>query len=263
MANAIDLKGVEEVLQQFEHRATPFYEVLDGKQLKFKFLEDDLEAAKACLELHLNQLANNGSTAPYRIVFYKRVNANEDGFIKDSEMGSNTFRLNQPGMGMQQYYAIQRGDIDPGQVAGMGGGINAKILETLNGINSRLTALETPLEEDLEESEEEQPQDSGKQILGALAGIIQHPDVQGILAQKLVGLLNLIPSGYMVSQPQQTEAETKQIQQMNEQEIQAVNQALGTLVSAGMTVADFQKLAQIASTDPGKFTMLLSMLKMQ
>lgn len=263
MANAIDLKGVDEVLQQFEHRATPFFEVREGKDLKFKFLDDDLEAAKSCLQIHLEQLANNGTTAPYKIVFYKSVNSAGDGFIKDSEMGSNTFRLNQPGMGMQQYYAIQRGDIDPAQVAGMGGGVNAKILETLNGINSRLIALEKPLEEELEEIEEDQPEDTGKQILGALAGIIQHPDVQSILAQKLVGLLNLIPSGSVNSQPAPTQVQHKQISQMNEQDIQAINQALGTLVNAGMTVQDFEKLANIAATDPSKFTMLLGMLKMQ
>lgn len=263
MGNAIDLKGVDEVLQQFEHRATPFFEVREGKDLKFKFLEEDFEAAKSCLDIHLQQLAANGSTAPYKIVYYGKVNAEKESFIKDSELGSNTFRLNQPGMGMQTYHAINRGEIDPAYVAGMGSGLNAKILETLNGINSRLTALETPLEEDPDESEEDQPQDTGKQILGALAGIIQHPEVQSVLASKLVGLLNLIPSGSLGGQPAPMPAPAKQITQMSQQEIDAVNLALQTLFGAGMTVADLQKLADIAAKDQGKFTMLLGMLKMQ
>lgn len=261
MGNAIDLKGVDEVLAQFEHRNTPFFEVREGKDLKFKFLEDDLEAAKSCLELHLQQLAANGSTAPYKIVWYKSVNPERESFIKDSEMGSNTFRLNQPGVGMQQYYAMQRGEIDPATLGAVGS--NKKILELLTGIDSRLTAIENPIEADLDDPEDEPEESTGKQILGALAGVIQHPEVQQLLAQKLIGLLNLIPTGSGMAAPVQPQPQPKQITQMNEQEIQTVNRALGVLFSAGMTVADIEKLADIAAKDPSKFSMLLSMLKMQ
>jgi hypothetical protein len=266
MSSGIDLKGVEQVMAQYDHRETPFFQVYSGKDLKFQQLNDDLEAARAILETHLNQIQQNGSTAPFKIVFFKSVDPEKERVIKDSEMGSNTFRLNQPGMGMQQYYAIQNGDVSPGEMAGYrNNGSNQKIIELLTAMDSRLTAIEQPLEADPSDGEDEDEPDNTKKILGALSGVISHPRVQELLAEKLIGLLNMIPgasTGGTVQQATHIQQPTKPIQ-MDQTDIERVNAALGTLLSAGMTVNDFEKMASIAQTNPQMLSMFLNMLKQQ
>jgi predicted transcriptional regulator len=42
-----------------------------------------------------------------------------------------------------------------------------------------------------------------------------------------------------------------------------LNELLKVLGNAGMTLQDFQKLANIASSNPGQFSMLLNMLRAQ
>jgi hypothetical protein len=269
MSNGIDLKGVSEVIAQFDYRETPFFFVYQGKDLKFFNEEDDLEAARALLDLHLQQLENNGSTAPFKIAFYKKLK--EDGSIdRQSELGSNTFRVCQPGMGMQKYYAIKNGDISPEMAVSMGGNGNGrvvsqndKIIEMLTAMDSRLTAIETPLEGEDDEDDIE-PETNQSKLMGALAGIVSHPEVQQLLANKLIGLLNLIPSG-LFNKPvtQQPIQQQNTLLNMNEQEQQQLGQYIQVLINAGMGMEDFKKLANIAQTNPGQFSMLLGMLKNQ
>jgi len=263
MSNGIDLKGVDEIMQQFDYRETPFYFVYQGKDLKFFHAEEDLEAGRALLELHLKQLQNNLTTAPFKIVWFKKLKG--DGEIdKQSELGSNTFRVHQPGMSMQKYWAIQNGDVAPEFVAGYGNqkkNGNDEILEYLKGIDSRLTAIENPLPEGEEQEEEDDEPDAGQKVLGALAGIISHPDVQQLLAQKIIGFLNLIPSGNNATVAGANTTPT--IQQPNYNNMEDLNELLKVLGNAGMTLQDFQKLANIATTNPGQFSMLLNMLRAQ
>ena len=206
--------------------------------------------------MHLEQLEKNGSTAPFKIVWYKKLREGTDELDKNSELGSNTFRVVNVGMNMQNYFAIQRGEElpYPNKIGNRDNEALTKIMETLNGIDSRLTAIETPLESE----EEEEEQTPTQKILGALSGVISHPSVQDLLATKLVGLLNLIPTG--------TNNTTPTIQKtlpmpLEEKDLPELNQHLQILIGAGMGLEDFKKLASIANTNPSQFNMLLTMLR--
>jgi hypothetical protein len=261
MSNGIDLKGVSEVLAQFDFRETPFFYVYQGKDLKFFNAEDDIEAARNMLDVTLKTLEKNGSTAPFKIVWYGKLNTDKDEVDKNSMLGSNTFRVVPVGMGMQKYWALQNGDISAEQVAmsGYNGGNygNAKIMEVLTGIDSRLTAMENPLSVDDDDDEQPEPETNQSKLLGALAGIVSHPDVQQLLANKLIGLLNLIPSGAAVGGSQSFNNNS----QPNNGNMNDINTNLQILFSAGMTENDIAKLANIAQTNPAQFSMLLNMLR--
>lgn len=257
MSNGIDLKGVDEVMSQFDYRETPFFYVYQGKDLKFFHADDDIEAGRQLLLLHLKQLENNMTTAPFKIVWYGKLK--EEGQIdKASELGSNTFRVVQPGMSMQKYWALQNGEISP-ELAHLSGNNkskdNSEILELLRSMDSRLTAIEQPIEAD--DDDDDEP-DNGQKILGALAGVVSHPEVQQLLAQKIIGWLNLIPSG------NNSQMNGQQLQQTsNNKSMKDLNEVLQILGNAGMTLEDFNKLANIATTNPNQFNMLLGMLRNQ
>ena len=258
MSTGIDLKGVTEVLNQFDYRETPFFAVYQGKDLKFENIDDDLEAARNLLETHLKQLENNGSTAPFKITWYKRINAANERPDQNSLMGSNTFRVTRIGSNMQDYFAIQRGDLPfPSKMNGVDESLLTRFEQTLAGIESRLTAMEMPLEESEENEEDQTPT---QKILGALSGVIQHPQVQELLANKLIGFLNMIPT----SQPQLIQP-TNKINQMpiSENDLPVLNEYLQILIGAGMGLEDFKKLSNIAQNNPQQFSMLLGMLKTQ
>jgi hypothetical protein len=255
MSTGIDLKGVTEVLSQFDYRDTPFFAVYQGKDLKFENNEDDIEAARAMLNTHLEQLANNGSQAPFKIVWYKKLRPDGERPDPNSLLGSNTFRVVPIGMNMQNFYAMQRGDEIPFKISGKDDS-NSKILELLNGIDSRLTAIENPLEEELDSEEEQTPT---QKILGAISGVISHPSVQELLASKLVGLLNLIPTPAAMGQ---APAATKQITMpIEEKDLPELNDQLQILIQYGMGLEDFKKLANIAKSNNSQFNMLLTMLR--
>jgi hypothetical protein len=121
------------------------------------------------------------------------------------------------------------------------------------------------LEADPSDEQDEDEPDHKKKILGALSGVISHPRVQELLAEKLIGLLNMIPgtsTGGSVQQATHIQQSTKPIQ-MDQTDIERVNAALGVLIQAGMTVNDFEKMASITQTNPQMLSMFLNMLKAQ
>ena len=251
MSNGIDLKGVNEVAAQYDYRETPFFAVYQGKDLKFYNVNDDIEAARSMLLQHLEQLEKNGSTAPFKIVWYKKLKTDSEELEKSSELGSNTFRVVQPGMSMQAYHAINRGDDMPQIISGS----SNKILEALNSIESRLTAIENPLNE---EEEEQEIKESGTQkLMGAISGIINNPSVQEMIAVKLASLLNMIPT----SQPVTTVTQNTQPMKIEEKDLPELNSYLQNLLNAGMGLNDFRMLSDLSIKNPSQFAWLLSMLK--
>ena len=251
MSNGIDLKGVLELLAQFDYRETPFFAVYQGKDLKFYHTNDDIEAARTMLMQHLEQLEKNGSTAPFKIVWYKRLKIDTDELDKNSELGSNTFRVVQPGMSMQAYHAINRGDDMPQIISGS----NNKILEALNSIESRLTAIESPIEDD----EQEIKETGSQKLMGALSGIINQPEILQLIAIKLTGLLDMIPTpGY-----KQQNLQNLTPMKIEEKDLPELNNYLQMLLNAGMGLNDFKKLSEISTKDPKQFAFLLQMLKTQ
>ncbi len=90
MGLPVDLRGIEQVMQQFDFRNTPFYAVSCGNDLKFEFKENDLGKARETLAQTLELIHSNGTKAIYKIAFYDAVNNNK--LTKENLMGTNTFR---------------------------------------------------------------------------------------------------------------------------------------------------------------------------
>jgi hypothetical protein len=154
---------------------------------------------------------------------------------------------------MQNFYALQRGDEIPypKNVGGVNdAGIN-KILESLNAIDSRLTAIETPL------MDEDEQEDKTPTLMGVLGGVLNHPDMIQMIGAKLIGLLSMIPTA-MPTPVQQHKIYAMPIE---EKDLPQLNEYLKILVEGGMSLDDFKKLSNICQTNPTQFAWLLSMLK--
>jgi hypothetical protein len=169
-------------------------------------------------------------------------------------MGSNTFKLNSDN---RNYLAMQPGEIMPYSRSVNGNSDSmAKILDSLNAIDSRLTAIEMPLEDEAEEREET-PTDK---IMGFLGAVVTQPGIVELFGQKLMGLLSFIPSKPM---PQYQEPINNTNMPIEEKDVPKLNEYLEQMIKGGMQLSDFQKLAEISQNNPKHFTWLLSLLKSQ
>lgn len=242
MANGIDLRGSEQVLQSFDLNATPFFAIYQGKDLKFQHLENDIDSAKELLVNNLNVLEQGGSSAPLKIVYYYDLNSNGK-LSNENIKGSNTFRICNGGP--SNYNSFNDGQVIP---------IPYRESRANREQEARILALEQRLLEAEAEEEEETPQAVGG-MQGVLAGLLNNPQIQDALVGRLIGFLDKIlpaqtPAGNIPAMVSGASDDDQQIRQ-----------SLQTLFSKGMTVADIQKLANIAETQTPYFNTLLSMLR--
>lgn len=243
-----DLWLKDSVLKMFDQQKTPYYEVLQGKDLKFDSIDhsDDIEDAKAYLTTQLDAIEHFGSPAQFRINFY-RVLTDKNKF--DQLKASNTFKLNENGAAQPGSYWGNRNAV---------GAVNGS--SDLEEIKEMLLAQQSQINALLEEPDETETQEPGAVggVMGMLAGILNNPQVQEAIAAKAIGFLNTIipdPSGKtMTMQPR------AQLGNITQDDITALNIAVTKLVEHGLTVQDFQKLASIADDKP-KFDMLVGMLR--
>jgi hypothetical protein len=245
MANT-DFRNIDALLSQFDVMATPFIEVYEGKQKKFDYIEDDIDGSRDFLKNQLEAIKFFGNTALFRIAFYRQL-TDSGKLTPDNLKGSNTFKL-------MEYE--EASDTPYWQQKRLGGSSSelTEIKEMLLAQQSQINAL---LQEPDEEEEKEKV--SGfNGFLGAVMPFLQNPDVQKAIAAKIIGFINKIipdPSGktmYMNENPQ--------LAGYTEEEANKINESLITLMSAGMTVNDFEKLAALTK-EPKQFRAYLLMLR--
>ena len=242
-----DLWLKDAVLKMFDQQKTPYYEVLQGKDLKFDSIDhcDDIEDAKAYLTTQLEAIEHFGSPAQFRINFY-RVLTDKNKF--DQLKASNTFKLNENGQAQPGTYWANRNAF---------GMVNSN--NDLDEIKEMLIAQQSQINALLEEPDEttQQPGAVGG-VMGMLAGILNNPAVQEAIAAKAIGFLNTIipdPSGRTM-----TMQTNPRLGNITQDDIMQLNIAVTKLVEHGLTLQDFQKLASIADDKP-KFDMLVGMLR--
>ena len=233
----MDINGrtVEDVLNQYDYRAENdknfkgYYKVCAAKQTKFSHKDDDLPTGRQKLEFNLKAAQLSGNTSLFSICFYNKLDKNGE-LTGDPEYFN--FRLNNP----NDYAPV---------MTQQNNSVNNEILNQLQTINGRLTALE----EDEEEDEEEEEDNS---ILGMLNGLPKET--------KQTLLLNAL-SLFGMKQPQPTingvPGEQTQISETDK-----IKTALKIMSTQTKTLGDdLMKLAEIAQNDPSKFNFLLSMLR--
>lgn len=242
MAQGIDLRGSDQVLAAFNLNATPFFAVYQGKDLKFQHLEENLDSAIELLETNLNVLEANGSVAPFKIIYYYELNGSGK-LVKENEKGSNTFRVVNPGAG------VNMGNYGGGEYAVN----NWQVKRGNTALEDRLEKLELALaEKESEESESEEPAAVGG-VQGVIMGLMNNPQIQEIIIGRLLGLLDKVLPPPANNAPAMIAGATDQDAQLTK--------CLQTLFSKGMTLSDIQKLTTIAETQTPYFNTLLSMLR--
>jgi len=238
--NKADFVGIENILNWYDTNAEqPYYSVWQGKLLKFGYNEDDKDKGSVLLQDNLQAYQQGGHNEVLILKLHPKKE--KGGFITDKTpiSASANFRVNelQPYVGLTPFFPQNNSS-------------NDAILQKLNGIESRLTAIE---EEPMDEEEnEQQPQKiSGLDILNNL---LQQPHIQEKLINFGVSLLNRI-----VPPKQPTAMAINGINDIGEDE--RLRTAIEVLKQVRpQIVEDLVGLAHIAKTDPNKLGFILSML---
>lgn len=233
----MDINGrtVEDVLNQYDYRVENdrnfkgYYKVVAAKQTKFSHKDDDMPTGRQKLEFNLKAAQLSGNTSLFSICFYPKLDKNGE-LAGDPEFFN--FRLNNP----NDYTSAITQPQQPS--------INHEILNQLQTINGRLTALE-----DDDQEEEEEEDDS---IMGMLNGLPMETKKTLLLnALQLFGMKSPSPTinGVPGEQPEGNETEK-------------IRTALKIMAQYTPTLGDdLMKLANIAQSNPAQFNMLLSMLR--
>jgi len=234
----INGRSVEDVLNQYDYRVENdknfkgYYKVVAAKQTKFSHKDDDLPTGRQKLEFNLRAAHLGGNTSLFSICFYPKLDKSGE-LSGDPEIFN--VRLNNP-----NDYAPAITSPQPQQPS-----INHEILNTLQTINGRLTALEEQDEEDDEDEEDDS-------LMGMLNGLPKETKQSLLLnALSLFGMKTPSPTinGVPGDQPEGNETEK-------------IRTALKIMAQHTPTLGDdLMKLASIAQNNPGQFNMLLSMLR--
>lgn len=240
----VDLRGIVQVLAQFDFRNTPYYAVLCGKDLKFEFKEDDLEQARNVLSQTLELIESNGTTAIYKVEWYDKVVNGK--LLRENLLGTNTFRLNQIGDG------VGGGSWDrDNRIVGYGNG-KSKVEELLEKV------LQNQLDQDkrLKELEADE-KDEEPAHMKMISGMLGDPVVQRQFAQRLLGIMDMIlPATNKPAQPASVSGA-----QITEIDIAQMNASLEILLNNGMVPTDVKMLADMCINHPDQFKFLLSQLR--
>ena len=246
MATGINLRGADQVLQQFELFDTPYFAIYQGKDLQFYFDEENIDASRELLTQQLDVLTANRSTATFKAVFYTGLN-DKGKLTPENIKGSTTFRVCTPGV---SYNHPEYGNPELiGSYTDRRGG--ARVMDEQA---QKIEELEQKIDLLLEEKNDSQPETIGG-FQGVIGAVLSNPQVQQILIGRLLGLLDKILPEQQAAGPKPTIAGIS-----DETEVQT---AIRTLFEAGMTIDDLIKLSNIPKNNPALFSILLTQLRSQ
>lgn len=237
MANKALGIGVNSVLHWFDTNAElPYYSVWQGKNLLFQNSSDDMEIAMQKLNDNISAAEQNG----YNEVMILKLHPKKEksGYVTDKTetIASFTFRPSE----LQNYVPIQQAYNQP----------NNAILEKLNGIESRIAAIESD-DEDSDEQSEEKP----KGILGMVENLLQNEQIQMAMAGIVTNFIGKILT------PKDS---TKQmaLAGIPEEQDEKILLAINILKQHNEFLGDdLLKLSEMAVSNNGQFNFLLSMLR--
>lgn len=246
MATGINLRGADQVLQQFELFNTPYFAIYQGKDLQFYFDEENIDASRELLTQQLDVLTANRSTATFKAVFYTGLN-DKGKLTPENIKGSTTFRVCTPGV---SYNHPEYGNPELiGSYQERRG--NTRIMDEQA---QKIEELEQKIDLLLEEKTDGQPETIGG-FQGVIGAVLSNPQVQQVLIGRLLGLLDKILPEQQAAGLKPTIAGIS-----DETEVQT---AIRTLFEAGMTIDDLIKLSNIPKNNPALFSILLTQLRSQ
>jgi len=236
MANKALGVGVNSVLHWFETNAEhPYYSVWQSKNLLFQNSADDMDVALQKLNDNISAAEQNGYNEVMILKLHPKKEKN--GYVTDKSevIASFSFRPAE----LTNYVPVNQFQNSLPTNA---------ILEKLNGIESRMAALETEEDDEIEQ-EEEKP----KGVAGILDNLLQNEQIQMALAGIVTNFIgkmmpqntnNIALAGIPVEQDEKILAALEILKQHDE--------LLGD---------DLIKLSEMAVNNNAQFKFLLSMLR--
>lgn len=242
----IDRRGIDSIMQGFElfSKGAKNFSVWQGKNLKFQSEIEDSEL----FHNNIEALRQAGSDSLFMIRFHKA--ADKDGFVTDKTpyISSFNFKVTDE---TKQMGTIGNSDFPIANASPILGKLE-QILQNQSAIESRLNALE---EEPDEEEEEAKP----KGFLGLIENFAATEPGQQMISNMIGAMINK----FMPLQNQPIMKQTTGIAGIPEEdEEEKIWNAIERLKTQDENlVTDLEKLATLAETNTGTFTMLLGMLK--
>jgi len=251
MASQTDLREIDAILKQYDVMDTPYYTVYQGKDYKFDWMEDDLEGGRKYLEQQLEAIKYFGNTLQFKICFYRKL-TDKGTFNIENIKGSNTFKVITEDDPERGTYWAKKNQLDNPDIR--------QLRELIEAQQSQINAL---LHKSDEEEEEEEKGVLGG-LLNGLTPILQNPQVQQVIAGKIIGFIEKILPDHgknLYMQPVSAiSGVSQQTEQTEEQQQIILTEALQKLFNNGVTVNDIVKLSNMAD-NPAQFSFLLSMLR--
>ncbi len=219
----------------------PYYSVWNGKTLMFSYNGTDDEVGLNRLIENIEAQKENNVSDVMQLRIHPDVDKN--GYISDKTpyVASCFFRSTEAPP--PQYSSV-------GRVPGVDYYTNAQIMEKLNAMESRINGV-LEAEDEEEQQQQQQPENP---LMGALSGILNHPQMQNLLVNALAGFIgNFLPKGEptptaLAGVPDNQEAKAAQALSI----IKQYDELYGD---------DLMKLAELAQNNNSQFNFLLTMLR--
>lgn len=235
VGKSVQFRGIDNAVKAYENMEIPRWGLFQGSQFLMKYNGTNMKEGAELLEQYLNALdLRSADSNTYTLCIYDTAEKINSATKYDA---SFNFRLVD--------------NID-GHQANKYSGINE---QRLSGIEEKLNQL-LPQDDEIEELT------PAAQLWATVGKILEHPQIQQALAQKLVGVIDGIGNtvGAMFRQPAAIgSAPAANVQDENQRLQQAVNILAAIDPQLGTHLL---QLATVAQSDPEKYNSLIGMLKL-
>ena len=240
-SKSVQFRGIKNVLKAYTNKKVPAWGLFQGTQFLEKYEGDDQDEGEAKLRDFLDALdQRSNDTNTYTLCVYELPAGTKITSASKYDASFN-FRI-----------ADTIEDHLQNKIAGSMEMRMAGIEEKLNSL------MQDPEPEELSAKD---------QLFGALGKILEHPQVQQVLANKLLGIIdgmgNVVTGIFSPGPAQPARAAIGSAKQ--DDHVKSENEKLQQAVNILVTVDDnlgtnLLKLAAIAQTDPSKYKLLVTML---
>lgn len=248
VGKSVQFRGIESAVNAYINQDVPKWGLFQGSQFLSKYEGTSITEGAELLKSFLDALdLRTADSATYTLCVYDGLADGEKIRSNTKYDGSFNFRLVD--------------NIEGYQANKLSGGLEMRIA----GIEQKLNEVLAP-----DETEVEEPT-AQNQLMGALGKILEHPQIQQALANKLLGIIdgvgNVLGGMFQPGQPGRAAIGAAPSAVASNSTVMDENQKLQQAVNILVTIdaqlgTHLLQLAQIAAADPKKYDSLIGMLKL-
>jgi hypothetical protein len=241
VGKSVQFRGIDNAVKAYENMEIPRWGLFQGSQFLMKYSGTNMKEGAELLDQYLNALdLRSADTNTYTLCIYDTAEKINSATKYDA---SFNFRL------------VDNIDSYQGnKVSGM--------------LENRIAGIENKLNEVLQPDEEPEELTATQQLWATVSKILEHPQIQQVIASKLVGIIEGVSNtvgglfaqpGYPAAIGAAPAAQKRDVQDENRKLQEAINilDPLDPLLGTHLL-----QLAQVAAADPGKYNSLIGMLKL-